>query len=88
VDKSLLLDAAADGGTTDLVDRAHAVGLAVFTWTLRPENKFLSAPFRTEGEKGDFGHWQQEFRTIMGTGVDGVFADHPDLALVVRDAAG
>ncbi|GAA4159985.1 glycerophosphodiester phosphodiesterase [Gryllotalpicola daejeonensis] len=87
VDKSLLLDATSDDGTTDLVDRAHAVGLAVFTWTLRPENRFLSQPFRGEGGKGDFGHWRQEFRTIMKSGVDGVFADHPDLALVVRDAA-
>lgn len=88
VDKSLLLDAAAERGATDLVDRAHAVGLAVFTWTLRPENGFLSTPFRTEGGKASFGHWQQEFSTIMSTGVDGVFADHPDLALLVRDAAG
>jgi glycerophosphoryl diester phosphodiesterase len=87
VDKSLLLDAGSESGTSDLVDRAHAVGLAVFTWTLRPENRFLSAPFRTEGGKADFGHWQHEFRTIMASGVDGVFADHPDLALVVRDAA-
>ncbi|GAA4190248.1 glycerophosphodiester phosphodiesterase [Gryllotalpicola kribbensis] len=87
VDKSLLLDAGSESGTSDLVDRAHTVGLAVFTWTLRPENRFLSAPFRTEGGKADFGHWQHEFRTIMASGVDGVFADHPDLALVVRDAA-
>ncbi|HEY0247444.1 MAG TPA: glycerophosphodiester phosphodiesterase family protein [Gryllotalpicola sp.] len=86
VEKALLLEPAAEGGTTDLVDRAHAVGLAVFTWTLRPENAFLSAPFRTEGGKGAFGHWQQEFRTLMASGVDGVFADHPDLAIVVRDA--
>jgi glycerophosphoryl diester phosphodiesterase len=86
VNKSLLLDAEAEAGTTDLVDRAHAVGLAVFTWTLRPENAFLTAPFRTEAGKAAFGHWQQEFHTIMSTGIDGVFADHPDLAIVVRDA--
>ncbi|WP_022882611.1 glycerophosphodiester phosphodiesterase family protein [Gryllotalpicola ginsengisoli] len=87
VDKALLLDPAAEGGTTDLVDRAHAVGLAVFTWTLRPENRFLSEPFRA-GKKNGFGRWQDEFRTIMATGVDGVFADHPDLALVARDSLG
>lgn len=90
VNKSLLLDESggdsAAGRTTDLVDRAHAVGLAVFAWTLRPENAFLSAPFRTEAGTAAFGHWQQEFRAIMSTGVDGVFADHPDLAMVVRDA--
>jgi glycerophosphoryl diester phosphodiesterase len=86
VDKRLLLDPDDPSGTNDLVDRAHAVGLAAFTWTLRPENAFLSTPFRTEGERAAFGHWQQEFRTIMASGVDGVFADHPDLALLVRDA--
>ncbi|MCL2514485.1 MAG: glycerophosphodiester phosphodiesterase [Microbacteriaceae bacterium] len=91
VDKSMLLDAASESGTTDLVDRAHAVGLAVFTWTLRPENAFLSERFR--GDAADagpaaFGRWQQEFRAVMATGVDGVFADHPDLAIVARDSLG
>jgi len=87
VNKSLLLDPAGEDGTSDLVDRAHAVGLAVFTWTLRPENRFLSTPFRTEGEKASFGRWQQEFGVLLASGVDGVFADHPDLALIARAAA-
>ena len=87
VDKSLLLsgDGTADA---DLVDRAHAVGLAVFTWTLRPENRFLASRFRGAGDEAQFGRWQDEYRAIMGTGVDGVFADHPDLAVVVRDSLG
>lgn len=85
VGKSLLLDAAAEGRASELVDRAHGLGLAVFTWTLRPENAFLAPAFRTGGGRADFGHWQQEFCTIMSTGVDGVFADHPDLATAVRD---
>lgn len=85
VDKALLLDTAADGGASELVDRAHAVGLAVFTWTLRPENAFLSPAFRTEGGEAAYGHWQREFGAIMSTGVDGVFVDHPDLAIAVRD---
>ena len=84
VDKALLLDPA-DGAGSELVERAHAVGLAVFTWTLRPENAFLSAPFRNEGGDAAYGHWQREFGAIMSTGVDGVFADHPDLAVAVRD---
>jgi glycerophosphoryl diester phosphodiesterase len=86
VEKALLLDAAGEGGTTDLVDRAHAVGLAVFTWTLRPENAFLSQPFQAGGQPDGYGRWQQEFRTVLASGVDGVFADHPDLAVLVRDA--
>ncbi|PJJ61866.1 glycerophosphodiester phosphodiesterase family protein [Compostimonas suwonensis] len=87
VDKSLLLrtDAAGRPATTELVDHAHAAGLQIFTWTLRPENRFLSAPFRRGRAKAAFGDWQGEWRLIMGTGIDGIFADHPDLALALRD---
>jgi len=85
VSKTLLLDAAGDG-TTDLVDRAHGVGLEIYSWTLRPENRFLSKRFRRGGAADRFGDWQREFEVIISTGVDGVFADHPDLAVVARDA--
>jgi glycerophosphoryl diester phosphodiesterase len=35
--------------------------------------------------QADWGDWRREFELIMSTGVDGVFADHPDLAIAVRD---
>jgi glycerophosphoryl diester phosphodiesterase len=88
VDKSLLLlkDAAGNvTGTTDLVDRAHAAGLGVFCWTLRPENKFLAKRFRRGSVARDFGDWAGEFRLILATGLDGVFTDHPDLVLEVLE---
>ena len=85
VSKSLLQDPAGDG-TTDLVDRAHGVGLEIYAWTLRPENRFLSRRFRRGVGADKFGDWQREFETIMSTGVDAVFADQPDLAVVVRDS--
>jgi glycerophosphoryl diester phosphodiesterase len=92
VPKSLILHADADAdpdgnvdGTTGLVDSAHAAGLEIYTWTLRPENRFLAPSFRVGTRKAGFGNWRDEFRTIMGTGIDGVFADHPDLAGFVRD---
>jgi len=90
VDKSLLLtdatgSARAPVGTTDLVARAHEHGLTVFTWTLRPENHFLAAGHRVGAVDADWGDWQREFALILGTGVDGVFADHPDLAVAARD---
>lgn len=85
VDKRLILDATGTG-TTDLVDRAHTVGLQIYTWTLRAENRFLAKPFRRAGAPHLFGDWQHEFETIMSTGVDAVFADQPDLAVVARDA--
>ncbi|HXR44690.1 MAG TPA: glycerophosphodiester phosphodiesterase family protein, partial [Pseudolysinimonas sp.] len=79
VDKSRLL---ADPG---LVGRAHDAGLLAFTWTLRPENRFLGASHRTAGRTSDWGDWMAEYRAVIATGVDGVFADHPDLAIVARD---
>jgi len=86
VDKSLLLDTSRRGtvGTTDLVARAHGHGLRVFTWTLRPENRFLAAAHRIGSAPGDWGDWRREFEVILGTGVDGVFADHADLAVAAR----
>jgi glycerophosphoryl diester phosphodiesterase len=90
VDKSLLLTGrpGADGGlaTTDLVERAHRAGLRVFTWTLRPENRFLAPAHRRGSDSADWGDWRAEFDLVLGTGVDGMFADHPDLAVAARAA--
>ena len=75
VDKRLILV------DPDFVARAHAAGLLVYTWTLRPENKFLSKPFRVGAAAAAWGNWRGEFARIIDTGLDGVFADHPDLAV-------
>ncbi|MBC7723828.1 MAG: glycerophosphodiester phosphodiesterase [Burkholderiaceae bacterium] len=87
VDKKLLLETD-DSGTlrvTDLVDRAHAVGLVIFCWTLRAENRFLSPQHRVGGTDWDIGDWPAEFALILHSGIDGVFSDHPDLVIEVRD---
>ena len=78
---------AADVGavTSDLVDLAHSAGLAVFCWTLRPENGMLPEEFRSGGAKSEWGDWRRYFSILLHSGVDGVFADHPDLAVAVRD---
>lgn len=84
VDKKLLLVTDADGnvtGTTDLVARAHAAGLTIFCWTLRAENRFLATNLRRGARPEHYGDWLKEFRLILATGVDGVFADQPDLVL-------
>jgi glycerophosphoryl diester phosphodiesterase len=89
VDKSLLLETDAGGavvGTTDLIERARSAGLETYTWTLRAENQFLAKNFRRGLRAKEFGHWEREFDLIMRTGVDGVFADQPDLALRARAA--
>jgi glycerophosphoryl diester phosphodiesterase len=89
VDKGLVLPTDAHGhadAPTDLVARAHAVGLRVFCWTLRSENRFLPANFRYGGGPSSTGDYESEWLRILGTGIDGVFADQPDLAVAVRDA--
>ena len=89
VEKGRILPRDADGrasGTTDLVDRAHAVGLAVFCWTLRPENRFLPLNFAYGGGPAHFGDYESEWQRILATGVDGIFVDHPDLAGSVLNA--
>jgi glycerophosphoryl diester phosphodiesterase len=80
VDKTLLTRS----GGADLVARAHAAGLDVFTWTLRPENRFLAAEHRAGASPRDWGAWRREFAHILGTGVDGIFVDHPDLGVAAR----
>ena len=84
VDKTLLLRVDAAGhllGATDLVERAHAAGLQVFTWTLRAENRFLVPKLRRGRSPRDYGNWSTEFDLLLGSGLDGVFADQPDLVL-------
>lgn len=87
VDKSTLLKVSRDGSvsTSDVVDRAHDAGLEVFTWTLRPENKFLAAPHRRGNQPGAWGDWRAEFELVLASGVDGIFVDHADLGVAARD---
>lgn len=87
-DKALVLALEDDGvanRTTDLVSRLHERGLRAYSWTLRPENRFLVANFR-RGSGDVFGDWQSEFELILRSGIDGVFVDHPDLGVAARDA--
>lgn len=82
VHKSLVLRRAGNG----LVEAAHRAGLQVWTWTLRPENRFLAPEYR-DGAQQERGRWHEEFAAIMATGVDAVFTDFPDLAVIVRSGA-
>ncbi|MFD4959542.1 glycerophosphodiester phosphodiesterase family protein [Microbacterium sp. NPDC058389] len=68
-------------GPSPVVADAHARGLRVFTWTCRPENRFLIGQFRTRGGPSEFGDWEGEWSVIRDAGVDGVFVDHPDLGV-------
>jgi glycerophosphoryl diester phosphodiesterase len=91
VDKALILpldDAGCAHEVSDLVPRAHAAGLTVYSWTLRAENTFLPRNMRIGHDDAVLGDWRTEFRRILDSGVDGVFADQPDLAAAVRPGVG
>lgn len=75
-------------GTTSLVSRAHARGLRVYTWTLRPENYFLSLRYQRPIKPSHHGDWEGEFALVLSSGVDGIFVDHPDLGRAAVDALG
>ncbi|WGD38003.1 glycerophosphodiester phosphodiesterase family protein [Lysinibacter sp. HNR] len=79
--KDLLFAKGAGGSLahSDVVRRTHDAGLAVYTWTLRPENLFLNKNFRRGSVLSEWGNWRGEFEFIVSSGVEGVFCDHPDL---------
>ena len=82
--KSLLmpLDQAGRLATpTGLVERAHHAGLAVHAWTFRSENAFLPPELRYGTAKAGYGDAAAEYASFRALGVEGVFTDHPDLAV-------
>jgi glycerophosphoryl diester phosphodiesterase len=62
---------------TTLVDRAHAAGLQIHTWTFRNEARRLAYD--------DGGDPLNEYARYFQIGVDGVFSDFPDTAVEARD---
>jgi glycerophosphoryl diester phosphodiesterase len=79
-------DASGSPVGADLVPGAQAAGLAVFCWTLRAENNFLAKQLWNGASESAHGDWKTEFTDLMRMGVDGVFTDHPDLAIEARSA--
>ncbi|RBM23955.1 glycerophosphodiester phosphodiesterase [Streptomyces sp. PT12] len=67
---------------TRLVRDAHDADLLVHPYTLRNENRYLPAEFRRGDDPHAYGDVFGALATYFGTGIDGVFADHPDTALL------
>ncbi len=80
---TLVLPRDAEGRTTTpsaLVADAHAVGLKVVVWTLRPENAFLPAERRQGDGFADHGDMAGYAAAFAEAGVDAIFSDFPALA--------
>jgi glycerophosphoryl diester phosphodiesterase len=68
-------DPAGANHSTDLVQRAHAHGLLIHTWTFR-DDAFPSASYASP---------IAEMRSFFELGVDGVFTDFPDSGVIARE---
>ncbi|WP_028801534.1 glycerophosphodiester phosphodiesterase [Streptomyces sp. 142MFCol3.1] len=69
---------------TTLVADAHEAGLILHPYTMRNENPFLPASFRKGTDPTAYGDAFGAFRTYFETGIDGVFSDNADTALLAR----
>jgi glycerophosphoryl diester phosphodiesterase len=67
------------GAPTSFVKDAHAAGLVVHTWTLRPENSFLPASLKgaPTTDASARGNSIAEIQAYLKTGIDGFFTDDP-----------
>ncbi|MFF3318422.1 glycerophosphodiester phosphodiesterase [Streptomyces sp. NPDC003035] len=70
------------GDPTTLVRDAHAEGLILHPYTHRNENSFLPADFRRGTDPAAYGDSFGVLKTYLATGIDGIFSDNPDTALL------
>ncbi|MEU3373440.1 glycerophosphodiester phosphodiesterase [Streptomyces sp. NPDC006660] len=81
----LIIPKDADGKLTrptTLVRDAHAQGLILHPYTMRDENTFLPAEYRRGSDPNAYGDAFGAFRTYFATGIDAVFSDNADTALL------
>ncbi|GKS96127.1 glycerophosphodiester phosphodiesterase family protein [Acidovorax sp. SUPP2825] len=67
----VVINTAAYPITKDYIDQAHAAGLKLHGWTFAQANASTAAT---------------EFRSYLDMGMDGMFANYPDLAVAARNA--
>ncbi|MEV6014170.1 MULTISPECIES: glycerophosphodiester phosphodiesterase [unclassified Streptomyces] len=83
----LVIPKDADGNlttATTLVADAHRAGLILHPYTMRNENPFLPAAFRKGTAVDAYGDPFGAFKVYFETGIDGVFSDNADTAVLAR----
>ncbi|WP_086725675.1 glycerophosphodiester phosphodiesterase [Streptomyces carpinensis] len=70
---------------SSLVRDAHAVGLILHPYTVRPENPFLPPKFRKGSAADAYGDVFGVFQAYFATGIDGLFTDNADMGLLARE---
>jgi glycerophosphoryl diester phosphodiesterase len=86
-DKSQIIPRKADGTLarpTTLVADAHAAGLKVHPYTFRAENTFLPLDYRVGTDATPYGRAIDEQVRFLQTGIDGLFTDQCDIAVIAR----
>jgi glycerophosphoryl diester phosphodiesterase len=67
-----------------VVADAHAAGLKLHPYTFRAENQFLPADYQVTADPNAYGRAIAEQVTFLRTGIDGLFTDQPDIAVLAR----
>ncbi|MFD7666275.1 glycerophosphodiester phosphodiesterase [Streptomyces sp. NPDC059788] len=70
------------GEPTSVVKDAHAAGLVLHPYTGRNENTFLPADYRRGSDPDAYGDALGVFKKYLATGIDGMFSDNCDTALL------
>ncbi|RII18670.1 Glycerophosphoryl diester phosphodiesterase precursor [Streptomyces sp. YIM 130001] len=65
-----------------LVRDAHAQNLVLHPYTFRNENTFLPADYRRGTDPNAYGDVFGALKAYLDTGIDGIFSDNPDTALL------
>jgi glycerophosphoryl diester phosphodiesterase len=73
------------GEPTSLVEDAHDADLLVHAYTFRAENAFPPVDYRSSADPAAYGDAFGELTAYLETGLDGLFADQPDIAVEARD---
>ncbi len=76
------------GPPTSFVHDAHAAGLLVHPYTFRAENRFLPTTLRSGRDLDAAGYAVDELVAFLGSGIDGLFTDHPDVGVLARERCG